>query len=339
LLDNTLIKQYRVKSSWNRGIYNKNKVVSCRFAPPNCLQFDSEILVAGIGSHLELFDPSSLEPINVQPHQGTDNTIYTPNNVLCLQFTEQKNLLAVGCITGNLVMYNMETWESLWHIPQAHLSDIESVHFNPLKGHVLVSGGWDKSIKVWDVNTAKPENTIALAHAKAITSVKFISEKLIMSGSYDHKINFFDYLSQTGPRFSIDFKEIVNCWSFDAAGRIFAVGGETGRVRLYDLRYLGDTTSGYLKEYRDHTNVIKALQYDGTFLVTGGYDQQVCSRNVRNDALMFSHSANRVLCLQFDENKIIFGDESKRIRALDFTTYPSYPLHKLREVFISRMTQ
>lgn len=108
-------------------------------------------------------------------------------------------------------------------------------------------------------------------------------------------IHFRDLsLSGNNPVISINFKEIVNCFSFEPSGRTFAVGGESGVIRLYDMRYIGDSsTAGFLKEFKGHHNVVKALQYDGVFVVSGSYDQHIHARNIKTDKTMFTFQAGR----------------------------------------------
>jgi len=109
------------------------------------------------------------------------------------------------------------------------------------------------------------------------------------------------------------------------------------------MRYIEDlATSGFLKEYKCHHNVVKAIQYDGVFLVSGSYDQHIHAHNVKTDKTMFNYQGGRVFSLQFDEHKIIFGDDSKRLRQLDFTSPPTSHTHKpqnVRAYYIERMNE
>jgi len=73
----------------------------------------------------------------------------------------------------------------------SHAECIFSLRINPL-GNLLVSGGADKTILVWDVRTAKPINAI-LAHSSEIVALDWsYDSSTIVSGSTDGYCRLWD---------------------------------------------------------------------------------------------------------------------------------------------------
>jgi len=70
---------------------------------------------------------------------------------------------------------------------EGHSRGVLSVNFIP-DGQTIVSGSYDRTVKVWDVNPGRVLNTFE-GHSNGVTSVKFSHNgKTIVSGSNDNTV-------------------------------------------------------------------------------------------------------------------------------------------------------
>jgi len=111
---------------------------------------------------------------------------------------------------------------------------VQSVSFSP-DGKRIVSGSWDKTLKVWDAQTGQETLTLK-GHSNTVNSVSFSPDgKRIVSGSYDNTLKVWD--AQTGQEtLTIDGHSLgVTSVSFSPDGKRI-VSGHWSRVRDKTLK-------------------------------------------------------------------------------------------------------
>ncbi|RCR67593.1 caspase family protein [Larkinella punicea] len=116
-----------------------------------------------------------------------------------------------------------------------HVGQIRTITYHP-NGEWLASGGYDNTVKLWDVKTGRVLNTFT-GHAGTVFASKFsASGKLLVSSAHDHTVKIWDVqtgklirtITTTG--FEEEFFEIVN------DDRLIAINlPNTGRVKLVEL--------------------------------------------------------------------------------------------------------
>ena len=102
----------------------------------------------------------------------------------------------------------------------------------------LVSGSWDKTIRLWDIPTSKSD-LLFKGHTKDVLSVAFShDERLIFSGSMDNTLKYWN--TKGDLRYSNDqFKDWVSCILNIQKGKsnFIAVGCWDGSVKILNNEY------------------------------------------------------------------------------------------------------
>lgn len=91
-------------------------------------------------------------------------TLENPLRTECLQFSPCGNYLALGCSTGDVVIYDMDTFRPSCILGSkfgAHTRIIQSISWSP-DGRYLLTGSGDWIVKVWDLQSPEqPLNELA----------------------------------------------------------------------------------------------------------------------------------------------------------------------------------
>ncbi|KIM73277.1 hypothetical protein PILCRDRAFT_731139 [Piloderma croceum F 1598] len=123
---------------------------------------------------------------------------------------------------------------------EGHTNLVTSVSFS-LDGKHIVSGSYDKTIRVWDVQTGHMVSGPFKGHTDSVSSVSFsLDGKRIVSGSRDMTIRVWD--AQTGDMVSGPFKghtNLVTSVSFSPDGKCIVSGLYDQTIRVWDAEASG----------------------------------------------------------------------------------------------------
>ena len=120
-----------------------------------------------------------------------------------------------------------------------HTNYVSSVAFN-YDGTMLASGSWDKTIKLWNINTNECVVTLG-GHRGPVYSVAFNTDgKLLASGSDDDTIKLWDILTMTCMK---TLEEHTDCvWSivFNGDGKMLAsaCGDKIYLTHIYTKKFV-----------------------------------------------------------------------------------------------------
>ena len=77
------------------------------------------------------------------------------SNISSICVCDAKGIHAIGFEIGELELRNEQNGNILREIPEAHEGTVASVALNA-NIQTLVSGSWDETVRLWDVESASP---------------------------------------------------------------------------------------------------------------------------------------------------------------------------------------
>lgn len=146
------------------------------------------------------------------------------------------------------------TW-SLQQTLRGHLSWVRSIVFHP-NGTALVSGGGDKTIKVWQLATGELQQIIP-AHAGWIRSIAITPDgQLIASCSNDRTVKLWRWGTGELVHTLADHADAVRAIAFSPDGQVLASGSQDKLIRLWKV-----ATGEPLKTLSGHRHAVTTLAF------------------------------------------------------------------------------
>ncbi|RXK40736.1 hypothetical protein M231_01988 [Tremella mesenterica] len=221
--------------------------------------------------------------------------------------------------------------------------------------HLVVSGGCDRNVRVWDANTGQCLHVLR-GHSSTVRCLKVIDGKpLAITGSRDWTLRVWDIERGRCVHILQGHQQSVRC--VEVAGNIAATGSydftcrlwnvETGQClrvlvghyhQIYAIAFDGErvvtgsldstvrvwdaATGTCMALLQGHTSLVGQLQLTSDTLVTGGSDGRVIIFDLTTLTCLHRLCAhdNSVTCLQFDDRYIISGGNDGRVKLWDMRT-------------------
>lgn len=130
-----------------------------------------------------------------------------------LSFHPERNILAVGTVVGDVLIYKYSNDENkLISTHEVHSKAIRDIEFS-IDGKDLFSAGRDKSIMMSDMETGKLKRCWDGAHSDPIYTLTVVDENLLASGDDEGMVKLWDVRTKaTEPIFSIKKAEdYISC--------------------------------------------------------------------------------------------------------------------------------
>ncbi|WP_013322705.1 hypothetical protein [Gloeothece verrucosa] len=203
---------------------------------------------------------------------------------------------------------------------ERHNDSVTSVSFSP-DGKILASGSWDKTIKLWDVQTGQEIRTLS-GHNDSVYSVSFSGDgKILASGSRDKTIKLWDV--QTGKEISTlsGHNDSVYSVSFSPDGKILASGSGDKTIKLWDVQ-----TGQEIRTLSGHNDSVYSVSFspDGKILASGSGYKTIKLWDVQTgqEIRTLSGHNDSVLSVSFSgDGKILAsGSRDKTIKLWDVQT-------------------
>ncbi|ETO05312.1 WD repeat-containing protein, partial [Reticulomyxa filosa] len=156
--------------------------------------------------------------------------------------------LCSGSEDKTIRLWNVETSKPL-HVFNGHENSIECVDISPLQsnnskmnnigviggnGYTICSGSYDKTIRIWDIETTKQFNLFK-GHTSVVRSVKYGSNELlntILSGSDDKSVRLWDIRSDQQIQVFNGHTNIVCIGN----SNVICSGSIDNTIRFWDIR-------------------------------------------------------------------------------------------------------
>ncbi|KAK9458203.1 WD40-repeat-containing domain protein [Dipodascopsis uninucleata] len=219
---------------------------------------------------------------------------------------------------------------------------------------ILVSGGCDRDVRVWDMITGDCLKVMH-GHTSTVRCLKMSDYKTAISGSRDASLRVWDIEKGVCKHVLLGHHASVRCLevygdicvsgSYDTTAKVWNIS--TGQLlhtltghfsQIYALAFDGvkiatgsldtsvrvwDAESGQcMAVLQGHTSLVGQLQMRNNILVSGSSDgsTRVWDLNLMTCIHRLAAHDNSVTTLQFDEHRIVTGGSDGRVRVWDINT-------------------
>ena len=218
-------------------------------------------------------------------------------------------------------------------ILRGHTGYVSSVAFSS-DGQTLASGSYDRTVRLWDVNTGT-QLKIITGHTGYVSSVAFSSDgQTLASGSYDRTVRLWDVNTGTQLKIITGHTGYVSSVAFSSDGQTLASGSWDKTVRLWDVSALGIPADILVippggRPYEDltkqHGGDVRSVAYSpwGVVLASGGTDDTMrLWRTTNGEALSTYEHGGDVNSIAFTPNDtwIASGSDDGTVRVWKWNT-------------------
>lgn len=154
-----------------------------------------------------------------------------------LSFHPEKNILAVGTVTGDLLVYKYTNEENtLLYTHEIHTKAIRHIEFSQ-DGRDIFSGSRDKSIMITDFETGKLKRFWDNAHEDPIYTLTVIDENLIASGDDEGTVRLWDIrIKGSDPVFSLkEVEDYITCIITNSQKRLLVCTSGDGYMTTFNI--------------------------------------------------------------------------------------------------------
>ncbi|HEY9853738.1 MAG TPA: WD40 repeat domain-containing serine/threonine-protein kinase [Leptolyngbyaceae cyanobacterium] len=243
-------------------------------------------------------------PLPIVPVSKISNTNQSLTNVNSSQSIITSTTVTISATSDTLIY----TWKDVYSLT-GHLSSVSTVAISP-NGKIIASGGFDNTIKLWNLQTGELICSI-MSHSKPVLAVAFNPDgKLLVSGSVANSIKLWDLSTQSLIRAFTGHSESVVSLSVDISpdGQMIASGSDDQKVKIWQL------SDGKLLHTFKDSRGFNAVTFspDGKMIAVGSSDNSVKLWNLVSGELVnnFTGHTRDVNAIAFSPNGKILASGS-----------------------------
>ncbi|XP_003740725.1 WD repeat-containing protein 55 homolog [Galendromus occidentalis] len=250
------------------------------------------------------------------------------SNPCCLSMHPSEDLVALGTIEGEIMVYNYSTQgNTLKSKVKAHKKASRGIKYNA-DGKLLFSISKDKSIKVIDAEEMKTVSDIKNAHLSSLYAFSFIDDWLFATGDEDGAVRIWDH--RTSDKSPVhEFKEsedyIADLLIEPEKKKVLLAASAEGTLTAFDIRKKKTIMQS---EVFDEEFLSLALVKDKK-IVCGGSDGSFEIFNWEEfgyivNAMKSISKASIDSMVALSDSVVVYGCGDGNIRAANF--FPNKPL-------------
>jgi eukaryotic-like serine/threonine-protein kinase len=219
---------------------------------------------------------------------------------------------------------------------KGHIGTVSSVAFSA-DGKRIVSGSYDRTVKVWDAQTGQEKLTLK-GHTRAVSSVAFSADgKRVVSGSWGRdeqgkllpgEVKVWDAQTRQEVLTLQGHTYPANSVAYSADGKRIVSGGrgfdqKTGEV-WGELKVWDAQTGQEALTLKGHTSEVTSVAFsaDGRRIVSGSDDQTVKVWDRRQEEFTLKGHAAKVtsVCFSPDGKHIVSGSDDRTVKVWNVQT-------------------
>lgn len=224
----------------------------------------------------QLFLFALLQPGLAQ--KGKNYTVFqTDSNIIYdICFTSKGAAIAIPD-QHNIKVYSVDPVALLAEFTGGHNSQILSIDIAG-DSSILVSGGKDSLLVVWDFVTKRIINTLNHHHA-IITSVKIsLDNRFLLSGDSNNKVYLYDLANRSLIKEISDHTNDITTVVFSNDGKMFASGSGDKLIHIYNT-----ADSELLATLSGHRNWVREIIFPcDNQIISSGDDSKIITWDISN---------------------------------------------------------
>lgn len=189
-------------------------------------------------------------------------------SIWSVAFTGDPERFAASSHDWTIMLFDARARAGPVHILEGHDGAVQSLAYSPA-GHVLCSGGADRTVKLWNPETLRLIRTYR-GHNDAVTAVNLTPDgRVLASASLDGAIRLWSTSSSRTYRILRGHRGRITALAFSPDGQLLASAGDDSVVKLWEFR-----RGRSARSVHGHTGEVRSLSFapDGRRLASAGSD-------------------------------------------------------------------